>query len=114
MVVCRISALGPEEVACIGSEMPFMLRAFPSEAEQHIMYRQLLNTFYPRRVVMRTLDVGGDKQLPPFSAEENCTRVGVVFALRWITLMFFNATSCRAKASVELNIDYVSDDWVAF
>jgi phosphotransferase system, enzyme I, PtsP len=64
---------GAEGVGLYRSEMPFMLRErFPSEVEQHVMYRQLLNTFYPRTVVMRTLDVGGDKQLPYFPlTEEN-------------------------------------------
>ena len=62
---------GADGVGLYRSEMPFMLRErFPSEAEQFVMYRQLLNTFYPRTVVMRTLDVGGDKQLPYFPVEE--------------------------------------------
>lgn len=55
------------------TETPFMARdRFPSEEEQRIMYRQLLNTFNPRPVVMRTLDIGGDKKLPYFPiTEEN-------------------------------------------
>ncbi len=65
--------VGAEGVGLYRSEMPFMLKErFPSENEQFQMYRQLLKTFSPRPVYMRTLDVGGDKPLPYFPiAEEN-------------------------------------------
>ncbi len=62
---------GADGVGLYRTELPFMVRdRFPSEEEQHIMYRQLLATFYPRPVIMRTLDIGGDKKLPYFSVEE--------------------------------------------
>ncbi|GAG50895.1 unnamed protein product, partial [marine sediment metagenome] len=62
---------GAEGIGLYRTEMPFMLRErFPSEEEQRIMYRQLLNTFSPRPVVMRTLDIGGDKALAYFPVEE--------------------------------------------
>lgn len=64
-------SVGAEGVGLFRTEVPFMVRdRFPSEEEQRVMYRQLLNTFAPRPVVMRTLDVGGDKMLPYFSIEE--------------------------------------------
>nr|WP_264774172.1 phosphoenolpyruvate--protein phosphotransferase [Coxiella burnetii] len=65
-------SVGAEGVGLYRTEMPFMIRdRFPSEEEQRIMYRQLLNTFAPRPVIMRTLDIGGDKTLPYFSVEED-------------------------------------------
>jgi phosphotransferase system enzyme I (PtsP) len=65
-------SVGAEGVGLYRTELPFMLRErFPSEEEQRIMYRQLLHTFAPRPVVMRTLDVGGDKQLSYFPVEED-------------------------------------------
>jgi phosphotransferase system, enzyme I, PtsP len=66
-------SVGAEGVGLYRTEMPFMVRTrFPSEEEQRIMYKQLLSTFSPRTVVMRSLDVGGDKALPYFSiTEEN-------------------------------------------
>ncbi|MCH9643562.1 MAG: phosphoenolpyruvate--protein phosphotransferase [Gammaproteobacteria bacterium] len=66
-------SVGAEGVGLYRTEMPFMLRdRFPSEEEQRVMYRQLLNVFAPRPVVMRTLDIGGDKNLPYFPiTEEN-------------------------------------------
>ena len=64
-------SVGAEGVGLYRTEMPFMLRdRFPSEEEQRVMYRQLLTTFAPRPVVMRTLDIGGDKALSYFPMEE--------------------------------------------
>lgn len=65
-------SVGAEGVGLFRTEMPFMVRdRFPSEEEQRVMYRQLLNTFAPRPVTMRTLDVGGDKMLPYFVIQED-------------------------------------------
>lgn len=65
-------SIGAEGVGLYRTEVPFMTRdRFPSEEEQRIIYRQLLHTFAPRPVIMRTLDVGGDKTLPYFSIEED-------------------------------------------
>ncbi len=65
-------SVGAEGVGLYRTEMTFMVRdRFPSEEEQRVMYRQLLNTFSPRPVVMRTLDIGGDKMLPYFSIQED-------------------------------------------
>jgi len=50
--------------------MPVLRDRFPTEEEQRVMYRQLLATFSPRPVIMRTLDIGGDKSLPYFPVEE--------------------------------------------
>lgn len=64
-------SVGAEGVGLYRTEMPFMLRdRFPSEEEQRVMYRQLLNTFVPRPVIMRTLDIGGDKTLSYFPVHE--------------------------------------------
>jgi len=64
-------SVGAEGVGLYRTELAFMVRdRFPSEKEQSIMYRQLLSTFSPRPVVMRTLDIGGDKALPYFFIEE--------------------------------------------
>lgn len=63
--------VGAEGVGLFRSEVPFMVKdRFPSEQEQKVIYRQLLNAFSPRPVIMRTLDVGGDKPLPYFNIEE--------------------------------------------
>ncbi|WP_419570995.1 phosphoenolpyruvate--protein phosphotransferase [Rheinheimera sp.] len=55
------------------TEYPFIVRTrFPTEAEQVELYKTVLATQPGKGVVMRTLDVGGDKPLPYFPiSEEN-------------------------------------------
>lgn len=63
---------GAEGVGLYRTEVPFMKRdCFPAEEEQRSIYRQLLSAFSPRPVIMRTLDIGGDKALPYFPVEED-------------------------------------------
>ncbi|QTF91812.1 phosphoenolpyruvate--protein phosphotransferase [Halomonas sp. BM-2019] len=53
------------------TEVPFMVtERFPGEQEQTRLYREQLESFAPLPVVMRTLDIGGDKALPYFPIEE--------------------------------------------
>ncbi|MEH6617040.1 MAG: phosphoenolpyruvate--protein phosphotransferase [Porticoccus sp.] len=62
---------GAEGVGLYRTEIPFlMLDRFPSEEEQRKSYREQLEMFSPRIVTMRTLDIGGDKDLPYFPIEE--------------------------------------------
>ena len=64
-------SIGAEGVGLYRTEVPFMTRdRFPSEEEQRVIYQQLLQAFTPRPVIMRTLDVGGDKDLPYFPVAE--------------------------------------------
>ncbi len=63
---------GAEGIGLYRTEFAFMVReSFPSEEEQSQVYRQMLAAFAPQPVVMRTLDIGGDKTLPYFTIEEN-------------------------------------------
>ncbi|MCW8900216.1 MAG: phosphoenolpyruvate--protein phosphotransferase [Gammaproteobacteria bacterium] len=63
---------GAEGIGLYRTEFPFMSRQkFPSEEEQRLIYRQVLESFYPRPVTLRTLDVGGDKALPYFPIVED-------------------------------------------
>ena len=63
---------GAEGVGLYRTEVPFLVRdRFPSGEEQRMLYRQLLSAFSPRPVVIRTLDVGGDKSLPYFPVVED-------------------------------------------
>lgn len=63
--------VGAEGIGLYRTEVPFLIRErFPSEEEQRVIYRQLLAAFAPRPVVMRTLDIGGDKTLSYFPIEE--------------------------------------------
>lgn len=53
------------------TEIPFMMRErFPTESEQYDLYRAVFETHANQPVIMRTLDVGGDKPLPYFPIRE--------------------------------------------
>jgi len=69
--VARSLDQGAEGVGLYRTEVPFLLRdRFPSEEEQRQIYREQLEAFAPKPVVMRTLDIGGDKSLPYFPIDE--------------------------------------------
>lgn len=56
---------GVDGVGLYRTEISFLLsHRFPSEEEQTQLYRSVLKSYPHKRVVMRTLDIGGDKPLP--------------------------------------------------
>ncbi|MBI4412198.1 MAG: phosphoenolpyruvate--protein phosphotransferase, partial [Deltaproteobacteria bacterium] len=56
---------GVEEIGLYRTEFPFLIRRnLPTEEEQYLLYRKVLETMGKRPVTIRTLDIGGDKYLP--------------------------------------------------
>ena len=56
--------LKAEGIGLYRTEFPFLVRAnFPTEEEQYVVYRRLLDQMGGRLVTIRTLDAGGDKIL---------------------------------------------------
>ncbi len=97
---------GADGVGLYRSEVPFMIRdRFPGEEEQRIIYRQFLESFYPKVVVMRVLDIGGDKDLPYFQFPEENPYLG----WRGIRILldhpeiFAQQIRAMLKASINLN-----------
>ena len=97
---------GAEGVGLYRTEIPFLMSEyFPTEEEQHKIYRQHLEAYSPRPVTMRTLDIGGDKNLDYFPIEEDNPFLG------WrgirITLdhpeIFLTQVRAMLKASSGLN-----------
>jgi phosphotransferase system enzyme I (PtsP) len=80
-----INAKGYEGVGLYRTEYFFIARdTLPTEDEQYRLYRDLLKFFAPKPVTVRTLDTGGDKNLPFFTiAETNpfLGRRGIRFTL---------------------------------
>ncbi len=79
-------------VGLLRTEFLYMERAqFPSEEEQFRLYRRLVDRFQGKPVTIRTLDIGGDKELPYFTtpAENNPALGwrGVRITLEWQDLM---------------------------
>lgn len=73
-LVSQMNNQDRDEVAGIGlyrTELPFMVRdRFPGEQSQINNYRRVLEAYAPRPVILRTLDIGGDKPLPYFPVVE--------------------------------------------
>lgn len=72
----ELETTDPQHTGGVGlyrTEFPFIIRSrFPTEQEQIELYRRVLESCPDKPVIMRTLDVGGDKALPYFSiSEEN-------------------------------------------
>lgn len=62
---------GVQGVGLYRSELHFFLRdRFPGEEEQTTLYTRVLRIMDPHPVVLRTLDIGGDKPLPYFPISE--------------------------------------------
>jgi len=58
---------GAEGVGLYRTEFQFSIRdRFPTEDEQHDLLTRVAERFHPRKVVLRLVDLGGDKVLPYF------------------------------------------------
>lgn len=56
---------GGEGVGLLRSEFLYLERvSLPSEEEQYKAYKEIADTFKGKPVILRTLDVGGDKEIP--------------------------------------------------
>jgi phosphotransferase system enzyme I (PtsP) len=63
---------GAEGIGLYRTEFTFMVcDSFPGEDDQYEVYRQVVESFAPRPVTIRTLDVGGDKDLTYFPIRED-------------------------------------------
>ncbi len=67
----NVEANGAEGVGLFRTEFLYMNKtdAFPTEDEQFEAYKEVLEKAKGKRVVVRTLDIGGDKKLPYFEFE---------------------------------------------
>ena len=60
----QAKACGADGIGLFRSEFPFMYRrAMPTEEEQFQAYKSVTELFNPAPVIVRTLDIGGDKRL---------------------------------------------------
>ncbi|MBB3126587.1 phosphotransferase system enzyme I (PtsI) [Paenibacillus rhizosphaerae] len=61
----KVLANGADGIGLFRTEFLYMGRSsFPSEEEQYTVYKHVLEKMNGKRVVIRTLDIGGDKELP--------------------------------------------------
>lgn len=67
----RVAELGGEGVGLFRSEFLFMDRSdLPSEEEQFAAYKKACQTMEGKPVIIRTLDIGGDKEVPALGLEK--------------------------------------------
>ncbi|MCD7756003.1 MAG: phosphoenolpyruvate--protein phosphotransferase [Firmicutes bacterium] len=65
-----VFSYGGDGVGLFRSEFIYLNRTdFPSEEAQFLIYKEVLERLAPRPVVVRTLDLGSDKQAPYFGIE---------------------------------------------
>ena len=101
---------GAQGIGLYRTEIPFMVRdSFPNESEQIAVYAQVFDAYRDKPVFMRTLDIGGDKQLPyfPITNEDNPALGwrGIRFTLDNTQLMLTQIRAMiRAAAGRDLNI----------
>jgi phosphoenolpyruvate-protein phosphotransferase (PTS system enzyme I) len=63
---------GSEGIGLYRTEQVVIYRGeFPSEEEQFELYQEVVDKIYPREVIFRTFDIGGDKVLPQSYQESN-------------------------------------------
>jgi phosphotransferase system enzyme I (PtsI) len=79
-------------VGLLRTEFLYMERTqFPSEEEQYRLYRRVIEGVEGRQVTIRTLDIGGDKQLPYFKTPSEINPAlgwrGVRISLEWQDLL---------------------------
>jgi len=97
---------GAQGIGLYRTEIPFMVRdSFPSEQEQETVYRQVFQAYAGRPVYMRTLDIGGDKQLPYFPIEDEDNPAlgwrGIRFTLDNIQLLMTQVRAMLRAAGTE-------------
>jgi len=63
--------LGADGIGLYRTEFPFLIRStFPTEEEQFVVYRKLIEGIKDKEITLRTLDIGGDKVLSYFHVEK--------------------------------------------
>ncbi len=97
--------VGAEGVGLYRTEVAFMLQErFPSEDEQASIYRQVLKRMKGKPVVIRTLDIGGDKNLSYFPIKDRNPYLG----WRGIRVMLDHPEIflVQLRAMIKANIKY--------
>jgi phosphotransferase system, enzyme I, PtsP len=106
-----------KELACDGiglyrSEFPFLIRSnFPSEEEQFVVYRKLMEGMPGKEITFRTLDVGGDKIL---SYSHKLKRDNPVLGLRSIRFSLANRGIFSEQIRAVLRAGYKADLRIMF
>ncbi|HLI51152.1 MAG TPA: putative PEP-binding protein, partial [Thermomicrobiaceae bacterium] len=106
---------GAEGVGLFRTEFLFIDRpeadGLPSEEEQLAAYRQVLEAFAPRPVVVRTLDAGGDKPIPGI---ERPAEANPFLGVRGLRLTLRYPELLRTQLRALLRAATSGDLWIMF
>ncbi len=84
----HVIANGADGIGLFRTEFLFINRnQAPSEEEQFIEYQTVLTSMYPKPVIIRTIDIGGDKQTPYL---KNYDDLNPSLGIRAIRLSIYN------------------------
>ena len=100
-----------EGIGLYRSEFPFIVRSdFPSEDEQYHIYRRVIKSLSGKEVVLRTLDIGGDKLLP----QPGLTESNPFLGFRGIRFSLANRELFKEQLRAMLRAGYRADLHIMF
>lgn len=101
-----------EGVGLYRSEFPFIVRNdFPTEEEQYVIYKKLVEQMDGRDVTFRTLDIGGDKMLSYYS---NVNEANPFLGMRAIRFSLQNKDIFKAQLRAFLRAGAGSNTCIMF
>lgn len=103
----QVLQVGAEGVGLFRTEGFFLShRDFPSEEEQARLYQRVAEQLYPHKVVIRTLDIGGDKMLPGVGEKEDNPFLGWRAIRFWLDhkIGFLSQLKAILRANVKGNV----------
>jgi len=103
--ISQANRIGADGIGLFRTEFPFLSSDyFLTEEEQYLLYKKTLAETFPKPVIIRTLDIGGDKPLPYWPIEEDNPFLG------WrgirITLDHPEIFLAQIKALIRANKDF--------
>ncbi|MEA4909729.1 MAG: phosphoenolpyruvate--protein phosphotransferase [Chloroflexi bacterium] len=103
---------GAEGVGLLRTEFLYLERqSLPSEEEQYQAYKQILDLYKEKPVILRTLDVGGDKELPYLEMPEE---MNPFLGQRAIRLCFAHPELFKTQLKAALRAGEGNNLWVMF
>lgn len=103
-------AYGADGVGLYRTEFLYMDRTdMPSEQEQYLAYRQVLEAFGKEPVIIRTLDIGGDKELTYLKMDKE---LNPFLGKRAIRLCLANPEMFRIQLRAILRAGVAGNPWI--
>lgn len=103
--ISHANKIGADGIGLFRTEFPFLSSDyFLTEEDQYELYKKILADTFPKPVIIRTLDIGGDKPLPYWPIQEDNPFLG------WrgirVTLDHPEIFLAQIKALIRANRDY--------